>query len=67
MTQGRGLRYGDRAGELELRPAMELSGAVEAWRVVHLTFKSSHAKPVSPRMRENVVVSDHIVRWNVGT
>ena len=32
-----------------------------------LTFKSSHAKPVSPRMRENVVVSDHIVRWNVGT
>ena len=62
---GRELRYGDPAAVLELGPALEVSGAAEAWRAVHLTFKSSHAEPVGPMMRENVVVSDHIVRWNV--
>ena len=67
MERGRELRHGDRAVEFDRRPALELSGAAEAWRAVHLTFKSSHAEPVSPMMRENVVVSDHIVRWNVGT
>ena len=66
MERGREFRHGDRAAEFDRRPAWEFSGAAEAWRAVHLTFKSSHAEPVSPMMRENVVVSYRIVPRNVG-
>ena len=49
------------------RPFSENSVVGGRVQVSRLTFKSSHAEPVSPMMREDVVVSDHIVRWNAGT
>ena len=66
VEHGRELRHGDRAKDLERRPALEGSGAVESLANSPPNVLELTSVTVGPMMRENVVESYSSVPGDAG-